>query len=37
MRMIIANVEYENDYIYVTGNTSMVVLRGIGATKKSLF
>lgn len=28
MRMIIANVEYENDYIYVTGNTSIGSIKG---------
>lgn len=28
MRMIIANVEYENDCIYVTGNTSIGSIKG---------
>ena len=28
MRMSIANVEYENDYIYVTGNTSIGSIKG---------
>lgn len=28
MRMIIANVEYENEYIYVTGNTSIGNIKG---------
>ena len=28
MRMIITNVEYENEYIYVTGNTSIGNIKG---------
>ncbi len=28
MRMVIENVEYENDYIYVTGNTSIGRIKG---------